>query len=83
MRIIRGLRIEGELVEIDGTHFIDCVLCECILEYGGGDVILERTLITQCHHVFHGRARRTVSYLESVGLMPPEGIEELSTQLVQ
>ena len=70
MEILNGISFDGELVAIDGKHFIDCVLRNCILEYGGGNVILERTHISGCHHVFFGRARCTVSYLERMGLMP-------------
>lgn len=72
MEVITGRHIEGELVELDGRHFVDCILCNCVLEYGGGDVILERTQIRSCQHAFFGRARCTVNYLERMGLIPPE-----------
>ena len=71
MRIVRGQCIDGELLEVDGNHFIDCNLTECILQYAGGHVVMERTRVTGCHHVFVGPARLTVNSLESMELVPP------------
>ncbi len=70
MEIILGLTIENESIRIDGKHFIDCTLVDCILEYSGGDVMFERTHMRGCRHVFYGRARRTLHYLQGTGLMP-------------
>jgi hypothetical protein len=73
MEIIKGQHIEGELVQVDGKHFIDCTLRRCVLEYGGGTVVMERTRVSGCHHVFCGAARLTVNYLECMGLFPHTG----------
>jgi hypothetical protein len=74
MRTIRDKHIEGELVQIDGTHFIGCTLTDCILQYGGGHVVMEGTRISRCHHVFIGPARLTVNYLEAMELVPPNDL---------
>ncbi len=70
MQTINGRIIRGESLEIDDKHFIDCTLVDCILEYSGGDVTFERTSIRGCRHIFYGRARCTLPYLQDVGLIP-------------
>lgn len=70
MDIVSNLIIQNESVDLDGKHFIDCTLLNCILEYSGGDIIFERTRIRGCRHVFYGRARMTLQYLHSTGLVP-------------
>ncbi len=70
MDIIGSRIIEGECVQLDDKHFVDCTLINCILEYRGHNVVFERTIMRGCRHVFYGRARRTLHYLQSVGLMP-------------
>ena len=52
MQIISDRTITGEPVCLDDTHFKDCTLRSCVLSYSGGDVIFERTLVTQCRHEF-------------------------------
>ena len=78
MEVVRNQYLEGELVRLDGKHFIDCTLCNCTLEYAGGRVVLERTHITGCDHVFCGPAKCTVSYLELMGLVAPASIDSPS-----
>ncbi len=69
MEIVYGQVFEHECVSLDNKQFISCTFTGCILEYRGGEVILDQTLISQCRHVFYGRARRTLHYLQGVGLM--------------
>lgn len=71
MKIIQDKWISKEILRIDGTHFIDCILTECVLQYGGGHVVMERTRVKGCHHVFLGSARLTLNYLEAMELIPP------------
>lgn len=72
MEVVSGKTIEGVAFELDGKHIIDCTLVNCVLEYSGGEVVLERTHLRSCRHVFYGRARQTLRYLQGVGLMPYE-----------
>lgn len=72
MEIIVGATISGESVSLDGKHFIGCTLVNCLLCYSGQNVIFERTALKGCRHVFYGRARQTVHYLQNVGLMEHE-----------
>ena len=72
MEIIEGQTFVGESLVLDDKHFSDCKLISCILEYHGGDVVFERTHISACRHVFYGRARTTLHYLQHVGLVQYE-----------
>ena len=72
MEIITDATIAGESVSLDGKHFIDCTLVDCVLCYSGLNVVFERTSLKGCRHVFYGRARQTVHYLQNVGLLMNE-----------
>jgi hypothetical protein len=63
---------DGATLEIDGMHFVDCTLENCILIYRGGSVIFERTRLRRCRYVFYGPARTTVQLLQTVGLLPTD-----------
>lgn len=69
MKIISGLTITGEVVDLDEKHFIDCTLHGCSLVYLGGGVVFERTHITACKYKFGGHAGRTIELLKVVGLL--------------
>ena len=69
MRVLQDLILRNEMVTLDDTHFIACTFIDCILQYSGGDVIFDRTEMRSCQHVFYGRARQTLHYLQNVGLM--------------
>lgn len=56
-------------MELDDKHFINCKFIDCILEYHGREVGFDRTHMNGRRHVFNGRARRTLHYLQGVGLM--------------
>lgn len=75
MEVVSGKTIEGVSLELDGKHIVDCTLVNCVLEYHGGEVVLERTHLRGCRHVFYGRARMTLHYLQGVGLMPYQPME--------
>ena len=70
MEIIQDLKMRGETVRLDDRHFIDCTFTDCILEYSGSEVILERTSMRGCRHALHGPAFLTAQYLSAVGLLP-------------
>lgn len=78
MEIIRELDMRNETVRLDGRHFIDCAFVECILEYGGSEVILERTTFTSCRHVFFGHAFMTLQYLRAAGVAPWMNLTSIS-----
>ncbi len=59
----------GQAVDLDGIHFVDCVLHRCTLHYGGGPVIFERTSLTGCRYMFFGHAKASIEFLQSTGLL--------------
>lgn len=69
MLTVQNQTIEGEVLTIDDTLYSDCVLINCTLEYSGGPVAFERTKMRGCQYVFFGRARRTIHFLQGVGLL--------------
>ncbi len=69
LQTVQNTTFEGEILTIDDTLYTDCVLINCTLEYSGGPVAFERTKMRGCHYVFFGRARRTVHFLQGVGLL--------------
>lgn len=70
MEVVRELDMRHETVRLDGRHFIDCTFADCILEYGGSEVILERTSFSSCQHVFFDHALMTLQYMRATGIGP-------------
>ena len=75
MEIIEDENFIDESVELDDKHFINCSFINCIVEYRGGEFIFESTNMSNCRHVFYGQARRTLHYLQGIGLMPHQPSE--------
>lgn len=69
MHTVQDQVFESQTLIIDDTLYSNCVLINCTLEYSGGPVAFERTRMRGCHYVFFGRARRTVHFLQGVGLL--------------
>jgi hypothetical protein len=73
MQVMENWNPQGVTVYMDDKRFINCILTECKLVYGGGDVTWENTQFVNCQLTFDGAAQRTVAYLQNFGLMrPPE-----------
>jgi hypothetical protein len=69
MEVLCGLTLERECITIDDKRFIDCIFIDCILEYSGGEISFEFTRMRGCRYVFYGKARRTLHFLQGVGLV--------------
>ncbi len=69
VQTVQNRTFEDEILTIDDTLYCNCVLINCTLEYSGGPVAFERTKMRGCHYVFFGRAKRTVHFLQGVGLL--------------
>lgn len=73
MQVLENWQPQGITVYMDDKRFINCILTQCKLVYGGGDVTWENTQFVNCQLTFDGAAQRTVAYLQNFGLMrPPE-----------
>ena len=75
MEQVSGQTIVGQVLSMDGKHFIDCEIRNCILEYSGQALIMETTLFSQCSFRFTGEAALTMRFLECFGITerPGEG----------
>ena len=71
MQVMENWHPRGETVYMDGKRFLSCILTECKLVYGGGDVTWENTQFVNCQLIFDAAAQRTVAYLQNFGLMRP------------
>ena len=69
METVQDMTFENEILTIDNTLYSRCVLIHCTLEYSGGPVAFEHTQMRGCRYVFFGEARRTVHFLQGVGLL--------------
>src|SRR5579875_2578109 len=69
MEIVSGRIFHGETVSLDGKHFVDCTLRDCVLEYGGFPVVLETTDFSGCRLPLQGQAAMTVRLLETLGYL--------------
>lgn len=75
METISNLVFEGESVQVDHKHFVECVFRNCVLEYSGEPFTFERTQLTDCRYVFFGLARGTVHFLHCIGLLPENPLQ--------
>ena len=64
MRVISHHHFKEETVKIDLTHFVDCHFEDCVLEYSGLPLTLERTRLKGCRYSFFGPAKATLDFLE-------------------
>jgi hypothetical protein len=69
MQVIENWNPTGVTVYMDDKRFIKCVLTDCKLIYGGGDVMWENTQFVNCQLTFDAAAQRTIAYLQNFGLM--------------
>ena len=69
MQALENWTPKGITVYMDGKRFINCILMECKLIYGGGDVMWENTQFINCQLIFDAAAQRTIAYLQNFGLM--------------
>ncbi|MBE7158105.1 MAG: hypothetical protein INR62_06660 [Rhodospirillales bacterium] len=67
--LVKDQTFRDEILTIDNTHYSNCMLIRCTLEYSGGPVAFEHTQMKGCRYVFFGKARRTVHFLQGVGLL--------------
>ncbi len=64
MEAVSGRTFDGEHVVLDGKHFADCILRNCVLEYSGLPVVLETTQFAGCRFQFNGAAAMTMQLME-------------------
>ncbi|SFS07612.1 hypothetical protein SAMN05421771_1363 [Granulicella pectinivorans] len=55
---------------MDDTAFVDCTLYQCVLNFGGGPMTLERTHFIACEYVLFGERSRVPPGAFEAGLLP-------------
>ena len=71
LELVANRTLVGQTVLIDETHFRNCKILECTLQYSGGPLIFEETELRGCRYVFSGPARMTFEFMELIGLVIP------------
>jgi len=69
MKILRNRTITNETLVMDETGFYNCHLNKCVLQYGGGALILENTPIHESRWEFTGAALGTIELLTNLGVL--------------
>lgn len=69
MERVDGKSLSDQVVNMDGKHFVDCVLSNCVLEYSGKPVVLETTRFEGCSFRFKGDAAMTLRFCECFNLV--------------
>lgn len=77
LQVVLGQTIENQTVVMDGKHFIDCSIVNCVLEYSGQALVMESTQFSGCSFRFKGEAALTLNFLQCFGLTP-EAREEVA-----
>ena len=70
MKLIDGKTLNKTIVQIDGHHFENCVITNCVLVYSGGDFSWTNCVFTNNQIRMVGAAQKTLSYLKHLGLTP-------------
>ncbi|MGI4826839.1 MAG: hypothetical protein ACRYFU_01405, partial [Janthinobacterium lividum] len=73
---------DDQTIVLDGKHFIDCTLENCLLAYVGDEVMLKRTQIIRCRCLFSRHVRMTIEPLQAVVLVPATFIDNLGAGLL-
>lgn len=72
MKLVNGLILNGQTVDLDNHQFVDCQFTGCTLNYSGRPVSFSRTALVGCRYTFFGAAKMTLEFLDCVGLMPED-----------
>jgi hypothetical protein len=82
LEVVSNRCIRGELVNMDGKHFVDCELLHCTLQYSGQPVVLESTRFEHCGFQFTAEAALTARFLECFQLLPERTVDYASSPTV-
>lgn len=66
---VQGRHIHNETVHLDGKHFLDCRLSDCVLVYSGQPMLLESTSFEGCRFRFEDEAAMTMRLCECFELI--------------
>ena len=66
-----GRTFTKQVFQLEECWFINCVLRECVLFYGGGRFEFANTTFANCSWKFDAEARNTMQLLSQIGLLKP------------
>jgi len=64
-----GRTFTNQVFQLEECWFINCVLHECTIFYGGGSYDLQNATFDNCHWRFQGAANQTFQLLTQIGLL--------------
>lgn len=75
-----GRTLTQQTFKLEESWFVNCVLRECVIFYGGGSYDFENTTFDNCQWKFQDEAQRTVQLLTLIGVLrvgqtPPVSIK--------
>lgn len=65
---IVGQTLTNQVLVMDGKHFVDCSIINCVLEYNGQALVMETTEFSGCSFRFKSEAALTLNFLDCFGL---------------
>ncbi len=70
MILVEGKTIDKGVIQIDGHHFENCVISNCVLVFAGGDFSWTNCVFTNNQLRMVGAAQKTLAYLQHCGFTP-------------
>ena len=87
MRVLKDLTIENDVLDLDDTCLINCVVRNCEIFYTGKNYAYRNTTFEKCRLALMGPAERTQRFLREFGQLkegeaPPEA-QSKSSETIQ
>ena len=64
-----GRTLANQVFQLEECWFVNCVLRQCRIFYGGGSYLFENTSFDNCQWTFQGPANQTMQLLSMIGLL--------------
>jgi len=64
-----GRTLTNQVFQLEECWFVNCVLRQCRIFYGGGSYLFENTSFDNCQWTFQGPANQTMQLLSMIGLL--------------
>ncbi|MCU1308338.1 MAG: hypothetical protein JWN45_3033 [Acidobacteriaceae bacterium] len=73
MKKYENLTLENQALDVEQCYFVNCVVKNCQLFYGGGSFDWQNCTFQNCEWKFRGAARDTIQLLQTIGLLKIQG----------
>jgi hypothetical protein len=78
MAVFDGETFRNERIVLDDNSYKDCILVDCEIVYGGGEVHLNFTTQGTSRWTFEGCALNTIRLLQALTLLPQDPTQLLA-----